>query len=162
MGIVRSERPMATRLLVRRATQSMRALSCQPRFRSAPRPANPIKFAAARFSSGGPERQLPMEPSTETSATPDEGLPTVGLQAYEQTLGDVGLDKNYSGPFGTKENPAIIESIYPSRVMCFMPGNNDPECDTHEEHAVEWVEIKAGETYTCPASGEVIMLKHVP
>ena len=35
---------------------------------------------------------------------------------------------------------------------------DEPDTDTHEEHAVEWVELKAGEPYTCPASGQALFL----
>ena len=48
----------------------------------------------------------------------DEGLPTVGLQAHEQTCGAVGVEKNYSGPFGTKENPVIVESRTLTCMCC--------------------------------------------
>merc|ERR1712216_155524 len=123
---------MAGRLFMRRATQSMRALAVQPRVNTtAMMPSiQPIFGSVARFSSAGPEKQLPMEPLYEVGPhTRDEGQPTVGLQAYEQTLGNVGLDKNFSGHFGTKENPVVIESLYPTRVMAFMVGDNSENCD---------------------------------
>jgi len=58
-----------------------------------------------------------------------------------------------TGPFGTKEAPAIVESHFDERIVGCPGGVGD------DEHDVLWFHLKKDETFECPVCTQVFQLK---
>lgn len=59
------------------------------------------------------------------------------------------------GPFGTKEEPAIIQSVYDKRVV----GCSGVEDE--DEHDVVWFWLEKGKTHECPVCSQYFKLEVV-
>eukprot|EP00250_Pteridium_aquilinum_P009460 c18681_g1_i1 orf=377-898(-) len=59
------------------------------------------------------------------------------------------------GPFGTKEHPAIIQSLYDERIVGCSGGVGE------DEHDVVWFKLKKGENYECTICTQVFQLETV-
>ncbi|CAN6681756.1 unnamed protein product [Malus baccata var. baccata] len=67
------------------------------------------------------------------------------------------LEINYPvGPFGTKEAPAIVKSVYDKRIVG-CPGIEGGE----DEHDVVWFWLEKGKIYECPVCTQVFKLEVV-
>ncbi|KAJ1489363.1 cytochrome c oxidase subunit VB-domain-containing protein [Baffinella frigidus] len=63
------------------------------------------------------------------------------------------------GPFGTAENPVMVESIFEERIMG-CPG----DCgggDTRNNNNVRWFVISAAKPYVCPTCSQVFALQKI-
>ncbi|KAH7284616.1 hypothetical protein KP509_34G062600 [Ceratopteris richardii] len=60
-----------------------------------------------------------------------------------------------SGPFGTKEHPAIIQSRYDERIVGCSGGEGE------DEHDVVWFKLRKGELYECTVCTQVFQLEVV-
>ncbi|TXG69218.1 hypothetical protein EZV62_004153 [Acer yangbiense] len=66
------------------------------------------------------------------------------------------LDINFpSGPFGTKESPAVIGSYYDKRIVG-CPGGED-----EDEHDVVWFWLEKGKPHECPVCSQYFVLEVV-
>ncbi|PIA65521.1 hypothetical protein AQUCO_00100786v1 [Aquilegia coerulea] len=55
------------------------------------------------------------------------------------------LEMNHpAGPFGTKEAPAIVQSVYDKRIVGCPGGEGE------DEHDVVWFWLEKGKTHECP------------
>lgn len=125
---------------------------------------SPVRYAAGsmpRFMSA----RVPLpEPKWEQSKDIDEVIPAdidqiTGLERAEMLAEMEGreiFDKAPIGPHGTKENPALVESIFDYRHIGCV-GGGGPE----GEHEVRWLVVKKGEQATCPECHQVFELKPV-
>lgn len=59
------------------------------------------------------------------------------------------------GPFGTKEAPAVVESVFDERIVGCSGGYAE------EEHDVVWFKLKKGVPHDCVVCGQVFELKVV-
>ncbi|GJN18403.1 hypothetical protein PR202_gb05563 [Eleusine coracana subsp. coracana] len=57
------------------------------------------------------------------------------------------------GPFGTKEEPAVIESYYNKRIVGCPGGEGE------DEHDVVWFWLKKDEPHECPVCSQYFVLK---
>lgn len=103
------------------------------------------------------------EPKWDQSAEIDSIIPTdldqvTGLERAELLAEMEGrdiFDKAPLGPYGTKENPAIVESIYDQRLMGCVGGDADGE------HELRWLLVQKGAQSTCPECAQVFELKQI-
>ncbi|KAL3824314.1 hypothetical protein ACJIZ3_020343 [Penstemon smallii] len=59
------------------------------------------------------------------------------------------LEINYpSGPFGTKEEPAVVKSYYDKRIV------GCPGADGEDEHDVVWFWLEKGKPHECPVCSQ--------
>ncbi|CAI9786985.1 unnamed protein product [Fraxinus pennsylvanica] len=66
------------------------------------------------------------------------------------------LEINYpAGPFGTKEEPAVIKSYYDKRIV------GCPGAEGEDEHDVVWFWLEKGKTHECPVCSQYFMLEVV-
>lgn len=66
------------------------------------------------------------------------------------------LEINYPvGPFGTKDNPAIVKSYYDKRIVGCPGGEGE------DEHDVVWFWLKKDKPYECPVCGQHFKLEVV-
>ncbi|CAO2813982.1 unnamed protein product [Amaranthus hypochondriacus] len=66
------------------------------------------------------------------------------------------LEINYPvGPFGTKENPAIVKSYYDKRIVGCPGGEGE------DEHDVVWFWLEKGKSYECPVCTQYFKLEVV-
>ncbi|CAI0416735.1 unnamed protein product [Linum tenue] len=64
------------------------------------------------------------------------------------------LEINYPvGPFGTKEAPAIVRSVYDKRIVG-CPGG-----EAEDEHDVVWFWLEKGKPYNCPVCSQHFKLE---
>lgn len=63
------------------------------------------------------------------------------------------LEINYpSGPFGTKEAPAVIGSYYDKRIVGCPGGEGE------DEHDVVWFWLEKGKPHECPVCSQYFVL----
>ncbi|XP_057510435.1 cytochrome c oxidase subunit 5b-1, mitochondrial-like [Actinidia eriantha] len=62
---------------------------------------------------------------------------------------------NPFGPFGTKEAPAIIKSVYDKRIVGCPGGEGE------DEHDVVWFWLEKGKPHECPVCSQYFMLQVV-
>ncbi|CAA3020065.1 putative cytochrome c oxidase subunit 5b-like [Olea europaea var. sylvestris] len=60
-----------------------------------------------------------------------------------------------SGPFGTKEAPAVIESYYDKRIV------GCPGAEGEDEHDVVWFWLEKGKPHECPVCSQYFVLEVV-
>ncbi|KAK1550296.1 hypothetical protein Q3G72_016914 [Acer saccharum] len=60
-----------------------------------------------------------------------------------------------TGPFGTKEQPAIVKSVYDKRIVG-CPGGEE-----EDEHDVVWFWLEKGKQHECPVCSQYFMLEVV-
>ncbi|KAK6127945.1 hypothetical protein DH2020_038322 [Rehmannia glutinosa] len=66
------------------------------------------------------------------------------------------LEINYpSGPFGTKEAPAVIKSYYDKRIV------GCPGVEGEDEHDVVWFWLEKGKPHECPVCSQYFELEVV-
>ncbi|KAI4355711.1 hypothetical protein L6164_004458 [Bauhinia variegata] len=66
------------------------------------------------------------------------------------------LDINYPvGPFGTKEEPAVIKSYYDKRIVGCPGGEGE------DEHDVVWFWLEKGKPHECPVCSQYFVLEVV-
>ncbi|XP_073036493.1 cytochrome c oxidase subunit 5b-1, mitochondrial-like [Primulina eburnea] len=66
------------------------------------------------------------------------------------------LEINYpSGPFGTKEEPAVIKSYYDKRIV------GCPGVEGEDEHDVVWFWLEKGKPHECPVCSQYFVLEVV-
>ncbi|XP_059658108.1 cytochrome c oxidase subunit 5b-2, mitochondrial-like [Cornus florida] len=66
------------------------------------------------------------------------------------------LEMNYPvGPFGTKERPAIVKSVYNKRIVGCPGGEGE------EEHDVVWFWLEKGKPHECPVCSQHFKLQVV-
>ncbi|KAE9616134.1 putative cytochrome-c oxidase [Lupinus albus] len=66
------------------------------------------------------------------------------------------LEINYpEGPFGTKEEPAVVKSYYDKRIVG-CPGGED-----EDEHDVVWFWLEKGKPHECPVCSQYFVLEVV-
>ncbi|XP_051135778.1 cytochrome c oxidase subunit 5b-2, mitochondrial-like [Andrographis paniculata] len=64
------------------------------------------------------------------------------------------LEINYpSGPFGTKEEPAVIKSYYDKRIVGCPGGEGE------DEHDVVWFWLEKGKPQECPVCSQYFVLQ---
>ena len=103
----------------------------------------PVLSAFSRRTFASAESQ----PTNEQQAT--------GAERRELEAGvDVWDNPELAGPFGTKENPVIVESIFEERVVG-CPG----ECKEGVYEGLRWFIVKSGAPYVCPDCGQYFQLK---
>lgn len=59
------------------------------------------------------------------------------------------------GPFGTKENPAVVNSYYDKRIVGCPGGEGE------DEHDVVWFWLKKDKPYECPVCTQCFKLEVV-
>ena len=59
------------------------------------------------------------------------------------------------GPFGTKEAPAIVKSVYDRRIVGCPGGEGE------DEHDVVWFWLEKGKPYECPVCSQCFKLEVV-
>ncbi|CAM6094850.1 unnamed protein product [Calypogeia fissa] len=82
------------------------------------------------------------------------GMELEELEAQQQGKKRFDLDPP-RGPFGTKDHPAIVESVFDERIVGCSGGVGE------DEHDVTWFKLKKGEDYECPVCTQVFELKVV-
>ncbi|KAG6555352.1 hypothetical protein Mapa_002578 [Marchantia paleacea] len=82
------------------------------------------------------------------------GMELEELEAQRKGLKRFDLDAP-RGPFGTKADPALVESVFDERIVGCSGGVGE------DEHDVVWFKLKKGEDYECPACTQVFQLKVV-
>ncbi|KAL3675455.1 hypothetical protein R1sor_025403 [Riccia sorocarpa] len=82
------------------------------------------------------------------------GMELEELEAQKKGLKRFDLDPP-RGPFGTKDEPAIVESAFDERIVGCSGGVGD------DEHDVVWFKLKKDENYECPVCTQVFQLKVV-
>ncbi|KAL0319171.1 UNVERIFIED_CONTAM: Cytochrome c oxidase subunitb-1, mitochondrial [Sesamum calycinum] len=66
------------------------------------------------------------------------------------------LEINYpSGPFGTKEAPAVVKSYYDKRIV------GCPGAEGEDEHDVVWFWLEKGKPHECPVCSQHFVLEVV-
>ncbi|KAL9264831.1 Cytochrome c oxidase subunit 5b-2, mitochondrial-like protein [Drosera capensis] len=60
-----------------------------------------------------------------------------------------------SGPFGTKEAPAVVKSVYDERIVGCPGGEGE------DEHDVVWFTLKKDKPYECPVCSQYFVLEVV-
>uniref|UniRef100_A0A803LEG9 Cytochrome c oxidase subunit Vb n=2 Tax=Chenopodium quinoa TaxID=63459 RepID=A0A803LEG9_CHEQI len=60
-----------------------------------------------------------------------------------------------SGPFGTKENPAIVKSVFDKRIVGCPGGEGE------DEHDVVWFWLEKDKPYECPVCTQYFQLEVV-
>lgn len=66
------------------------------------------------------------------------------------------LEINYPvGPFGTKEAPAIVKSVYDKRIVGCPGGEGE------DEHDVVWFWLEKGKPHECSVCSQYFMLEVV-
>ncbi|XP_051152689.1 cytochrome c oxidase subunit 5b-1, mitochondrial-like [Andrographis paniculata] len=66
------------------------------------------------------------------------------------------LEINYpSGPFGTKEEPAVVKSYYDKRIVGCPGGEGE------DEHDVVWFWLEKGKPHECPVCSQYFVLEVV-
>lgn len=85
---------------------------------------------------------------------PDSFDQAVGLERVELEDPDVFKHNEViRGPFGTMEEPVLIESAFASRIVG-CTGRATPE-----DHDLYWIEVKKDEKCSCPVCEQVFALK---
>ncbi|KAI4387052.1 hypothetical protein MLD38_004915 [Melastoma candidum] len=59
------------------------------------------------------------------------------------------------GPFGTKEAPAVVKSVFDKRIVGCPGGEGE------DEHDVVWFWLKKGEPHECPVCSQYFVLEVV-
>lgn len=77
-------------------------------------------------------------------------------------------DYQLSGPFGTKDKPVVVESVFSERIVG-CPGDCNGSCcfailigtagETSNNNEVSWFIVKETEPYSCKTCGQVFVLK---
>ncbi|XP_057966923.1 cytochrome c oxidase subunit 5b-1, mitochondrial isoform X2 [Malania oleifera] len=66
------------------------------------------------------------------------------------------LDINYpAGPFGTKESPAVVKSVYNKRIVGCPGGEGE------DEHDVVWFWLEKDKPHECPVCSQYFVLEVV-
>ncbi|EKX54599.1 hypothetical protein GUITHDRAFT_160714 [Guillardia theta CCMP2712] len=146
---------MAARALSRTLTLTARSIL---------RPSVSAGASAVRTFSG--RAPLP-EPTWKQQDNLDNVVPTnldqaTGLERAEMLAemnGEKIFDEHMITPFGTKENPVVIESIFDERIVG-CPG----DCasgDTRNNNEIRWFLVTSKEPFVCPTCNQVYTLKKI-
>lgn len=116
--------------------------------------ASPTPARVDRWFSSQPPKSID-DPSLLDQDEEDLGIAT-GLE-LEELLAEREGKKRFDldpprGPFGTKENPALIPSKFDERIVGCSGGIGD------DEHDVIWFKLKKGELYECTVCTQVFKL----
>ncbi|XP_048436544.1 cytochrome c oxidase subunit 5b-1, mitochondrial-like isoform X2 [Pyrus x bretschneideri] len=122
-----------------------------------------ISSASSPSSTPLPKSAPPAAPHIASASTsplkknPQEANPTATGHELEELEGRDVLEINYPvGPFGTKEAPAIVKSVYDKRIVG-CPGIEGGD----DEHDVVWFWLEKGKPYECPVCTQVFKLQVV-
>ncbi|KAL3840944.1 hypothetical protein ACJIZ3_025535 [Penstemon smallii] len=144
--------------MLRRLAIQLRTLAST---RSAPKP--------IRFTSTTPEsipRSFPIfsrhvtTESANVTKRAEDVIPIVTGHEREELEAELQgkdiLEINYpSGPFGTKEEPAVVKSYYDKRIV------GCPGADGEDEHDVVWFWLEKGKPHECPVCSQYFVLEVV-
>jgi len=84
---------------------------------------------------------------------PDSFVQAPGLERAEILEPELFAHNDVlQGPFGTKEEPCLVESVYDSRIVG-CTGDIAPD-----DHDIFWMEVKNGEQTVCPLCTQVFAL----
>eukprot|EP00281_Chroomonas_sp_CCMP1168_P021120 CAMPEP_0206234842 /NCGR_PEP_ID=MMETSP0047_2-20121206/12812_1 /ASSEMBLY_ACC=CAM_ASM_000192 /TAXON_ID=195065 /ORGANISM="Chroomonas mesostigmatica_cf, Strain CCMP1168" /LENGTH=153 /DNA_ID=CAMNT_0053658967 /DNA_START=45 /DNA_END=506 /DNA_ORIENTATION=- len=119
---------------------------------------------AARFMSG--KAPLP-EPKWKQAADLDDIIPgnidqATGLERAEMLAEMEGkqiFEDGMVGPFGTAENPVMVESIYDERIVGCPGGCADG--DTSINNEMRWFVVTSKAPYKCPTCSQVFAIKKI-
>jgi len=97
----------------------------------------------------------------QVEAAPEQTVPSSFQQAAGLERAEIYDPKLFAhndvleGPFGTPENPVLVESCFESRIVG-CTGDAAPD-----DHDLFWFEVPAGEIVTCPLCGQAFKLKQI-
>ncbi|XP_074334535.1 cytochrome c oxidase subunit 5b-2, mitochondrial-like [Apium graveolens] len=134
------------------ATRSLRRVSSAPRFHSTTpfKRTSPLLSPAASAASVSESKGIRIEDVMPIAT----GHEREELEA--QLQGRNILDINFpEGPFGTKEAPAIVKSVYDKRIV------GCPGVDGEDEHDVVWFWLEKGKPHECPVCSQYFKLEVV-
>ncbi|XP_073271710.1 putative cytochrome c oxidase subunit 5b-like isoform X1 [Primulina huaijiensis] len=144
----------------RRLSHQLRTL---PLARSNPKPVRFVVGSSAvptnlHRSAAFMSRHLSTAPST--TITFDDVMPiATGHEREELQAALTGkdvLEINYpSGPYGTKEEPAVVKSYYDKRIV------GCPGVEGEDEHDVVWFWLEKGRPHECPVCSQYFVLEVV-
>nr|ABK23674.1 unknown [Picea sitchensis] len=110
------------------------------------------KTAPLSAQSGDGEKLLKKEKQVEAIMPIATGLEREELEF--ELEGKLRFDLNPpSGPFGTKEAPAIVESYFDKRIVGCPGGAGE------EEHDVIWFWLEKDKSFECPVCSQFFQLK---
>ena len=102
-----------------------------------------------------------------SSAANDGGIAknedqATGLER-EEVLAELDGKDYFEGqlvaPFGTKESPVVVQSIFAERIVG-CPGHCD-QGDTTNFNEVQWFTVKEGSPYVCPDCNQYFTLERI-
>ncbi|KAK3161269.1 hypothetical protein QOZ80_1BG0074940 [Eleusine coracana subsp. coracana] len=114
--------------------------------------AAPLSSAAAAFRRTSPLLSADKSVTVEDVMPIATGLEREELEAELQGKKRFDMDPP-AGPFGTKEEPAVIESYYNKRIVGCPGGEGE------DEHDVVWFWLKKDEPHECPVCSQYFVLK---
>ncbi|KAI3463380.1 hypothetical protein Pfo_020043 [Paulownia fortunei] len=105
-------------------------------------------------------RHFATESGNVTSITVEDVMPIATGHEREELEAELKgkdvLEINYpSGPFGTKEAPAVIKSYYDKRIV------GCPGVEGEDEHDVVWFWLEKGKPNECPVCSQYFVLEVV-
>jgi len=121
------------------------------------------RFMSARVPIPKPEWKQQEDIENKMASSMDMAT---GLERAEMLANLEGrniFDEHPIGPFGTVENPYIVESLYDERIVgCPCDGETEASrTDTRAMNEVKWFMVKAGQECRCPACQQVFKLQKV-
>uniref|UniRef100_A0A0C9S873 TSA: Wollemia nobilis Ref_Wollemi_Transcript_5507_1432 transcribed RNA sequence n=1 Tax=Wollemia nobilis TaxID=56998 RepID=A0A0C9S873_9CONI len=114
--------------------------------------AAPFSRTPALFAEHDAEKSLKKEKTVEDIMPIATGLEREDLEYELQGKKRFELDPP-SGYFGTKEEPAIVESYFDKRIVGCPGGADD------EEHDVVWFWLEKDKPFECPVCSQYFQLK---
>ncbi|XP_015933694.1 cytochrome c oxidase subunit 5b-2, mitochondrial [Arachis duranensis] len=149
------------RRLVSSHFKSLTALSPSSHSRSAS-PALRFAAAAAAAPSSAPfiNRHVSTQSGGKVKLRVEDVMPIATGHEREEIQADLEgrniLEINHpEGPFGTKEAPAIVKSVYDRRIVGCPGGEGE------DEHDVVWFWLEKGKPYECPVCSQCFKLEVV-
>jgi len=133
-----------------RGTLSLSALKTPSSIRT-----TQARSAASTASSAEVEEAFKPHPAPPGS-TPDSFGQSTGLERAEIEIPDIFQHNEVlKAPFGTEAEPCLVESAFDSRIVG-CTGDAAPH-----DHDLYWLEVKSGESSTCPLCEQVFALKQI-
>ncbi|GAV65981.1 COX5B domain-containing protein [Cephalotus follicularis] len=115
---------------------------------------SPSASLFARYFSAAQSVDTPVKKSVEDVMPIATGHEREEIEAELQGI-DL-FDKDFPvGPFGTKENPAVIQSTYDKRIVGCPGGEGE------DEHDVVWFWLEKDKPHECPVCSQYFVLKTV-
>nr|ACG41488.1 cytochrome c oxidase polypeptide Vb [Zea mays] len=130
---------------LRRATAAAAAAGAPAASASSAARAAPLSSAAAAFRRTSPLLSGDKPASVEDVMPIATGLEREELEAELKGKKRFDMDP-LVGPFGTKEEPSVVESYYNKRIVGCPGGEGE------DEHDVVWFWLKKDEPHECPVS----------